>query len=122
MKKSKKLLAFLMGATILTTSLFGGCGGGYATGAKDGAPDYSQSENKFVTWTMGGVMGDWVMLNGERYYDLPNKTPGFFQTRERTQDLKDCNFTMVSVDWSIDKGDYKFIDTVKALFKQCWNC
>ncbi|MBQ4098023.1 MAG: hypothetical protein IJC72_01815 [Clostridia bacterium] len=113
MKKSKKLLACLMGATILATSLFGGCGGaGYAAGATEGAPDYSQSENKFVTWSMGAVMGDWVMLNGERYYELPNRPAGFFQTRERTQDLKDCNFTMVSVDWSIDKGDYKFFETM----------
>jgi hypothetical protein len=39
MKKSKKLLALLMGTTMLATSLFGGCAGtGYPKASEEGAP------------------------------------------------------------------------------------
>lgn len=102
MKKSKKLLAFLMGLTMVIASVFGGCGGETPTVSMDGAPDYSQSTEEFYRWGFSMVRDDWVMLNGEKYYSEES-----FQTEEMTKQLADVGFNMVFMDWSFADCSFK---------------
>lgn len=93
MKKSKKLLALLMGATIATSAALGGCAGGADL---ENAPDYSKTEDTFNIWAYGQVMNDNYMNNGEVYYfydDEGNKI--CLQNEERTKWMADANFNTV---------------------------
>ena len=55
MKKTRKFLSCLLGATMLATSILGGCSN---TATIEGAPDYSTTEEEFKIWSYGQVMDD----------------------------------------------------------------
>lgn len=95
MKKSNKFLACLLGATMLASSVLGGCSN---TADTEGAPDYSATEETFRIWSYGQVMDDNYMNKGETYYfydEDGNKIS--LQTEERTKWLKDANFNVVFI-------------------------
>lgn len=106
MRKSKKLLALLMGTTMLAASLFGGCSGtGYPKASEEGAPNYENSTEKVRIWGMSQVRDTWVMLNNEKYYHFDNGES--FQTFEKTQNLKETGFNTVFIDWTFQDGNFK---------------
>jgi hypothetical protein len=106
MKKSKKLLALLMGSTMLIASLFGGCGSnGYPKASEEGAPNYEQCTNDTIRWGMSMVRDTWVMLNNEKYYHFDNGES--FQTYEKTQRLKETGFNTVFIDWTFQDGNFE---------------
>ena len=78
MKKSKKLLAMLMGTAMLTTSLLaGGCGNAataskYQEGATEGRPNYDISEDAptFDIWSYGQTCDDHYFISSEPIYFL----------------------------------------------------
>jgi hypothetical protein len=111
MKKSKKLLALLLGATMLTTSLIaGGCGDPnannpniikYAEGAVEGRPNYENETETFEIWSYGQVCSDHYFIASEPIYFLDefgNKVN--LQTLERTEELIECGFNVVFINYS----------------------
>ena len=105
MKKSKKLLTLLLGATMLVASLFGGCSGaaGQPEATLEGAPDYSQCTEDFRRWAFSMGYDDWIMLNGEKLYF----EDGFFQTKDKTEKFVDIGYNMVFVDWAFSDVGFR---------------
>ncbi len=100
-----------MGATMLTTSLIaGGCGDpnannpniiNYTEGAVEGRPNYESETETFKIWAYGQTCTDHYYIASEPIYFLDefgNKVS--MQTLDRTQELVDCGFNIVFIDYS----------------------
>lgn len=117
MKKSKKLLAMLMGTAMLTTSLLaGGCGNAataskYKEGATEGRPNYNISEDAptFDIWSYGQTCDDHYFISSEPIYFLDEQgNPVSMMDDDRMQELVDANFNTVFIDYS-HSGDQLFM-------------
>ena len=113
MKKSKKLLAMLMGSAVLATSIFAGCGEDdrivVPEGALENRPNYEQETDTFHLWAYGQIMNDNYMNNGNTYYfydEDGNKM--CLQTPERTQWLVDAGFNEVYLGSVFSCGGYRW--------------
>jgi len=90
MRKLSKFLAIILSCLLLSCTVIG-C----SEPSFEGRPDYSKSDAVANIWAYGQVKHDWYQLNGIRYY-----LDESLQTPERTQMLKDANFTMVFINYS----------------------
>ncbi len=110
-----------MGATMLATSLIaGGCGDpnannphliNYKEGALEGRPNYENETETFKIWSYGQVCADKYFISSQPIYFLDefgNRIS--MQTLERTQELIDCGFNTVFINYSHSGDSMWFTD------------